>query len=159
MKNQLMYTVEPFDPNRFDPITNQIKWLKPTGGMWTCDLMVEDGKVFSEWVPFVTDELPSRFRRKLNNCTKFVPRKGLKILEATTIYDIEQYLYLPPKYEYHKHVDWEKIGKEYDGVHVEMGRFDDTVEFLFAGWDISSTLWLNPDWYESYSVIYQTDVH
>ena len=158
MKSQLMYTTNPFDPNMIDPISNFKRRLKPTGGMWTCDMEVDDGKVTTEWASFVVEELPSSYRHKLDNCTKFIPKKGLKILNLVSVYDVEKYLYLPPNYEYHKLIDWEALAREYDGVHVEMGRYDNDIEYMVGGWDISSTLWLRPDWYESYSVIYRTEV-
>lgn len=136
---QIHYGATKFCKSRFRNITNR-NWNKPRGGLWSSSVESDCG-----WSWFCESE-NFRDSKYLSKFFKF--RVSGKIYKIDSIYDL---LNVPAKitYEGRRFIDFEKLKDlGYSAVHLTWKgqcdtRWSDGMDLY--GWDVESTLLLNPE--------------
>lgn len=141
MNTQIHYGATKFCKSKFRKITNR-NWNKPRGGLWSSSVECDRG-----WVWFCKSE-NFRDSKYLSKFFKF--RVSGKIYKIDSIYDL---LNVPAKitYEGRRFIDFEKLKDlGYSAVHLTWEgqrdtRWSDGMGMDLYGWDVESTLLLNPE--------------
>lgn len=140
-----------FDPEMFQPVTNNEWGNKPHGGLYSCptkdvDYSWKDWCIYNE---FHTARLRKHFDFKL--------KRGAKVLVIKNIKDLDK---LPRFREdtssilFGIGIDFEKLSKEYDALMVWIYRSSDIsyeelswdgIYYKLYGWDVDTLLVMNPD--------------
>lgn len=116
--------------------------IKPTGGIWTSTFRKRG--CGSDWIRWMYQE--SYFHKGHTTMWILTP----KDVNVYTIDTYEDYLYLFERYGIRNNIwrlDWEKVAKDYDAVHVtyhgqtvtRLSRGHDDIDLY--GWDVESTIW------------------
>ena len=136
---------------------------KPFGSFWTCPLKWDKWYGWtSDWVWFSESNYWD-----INVAIVFTPRKDVKVFTVDTLEDLKEISTLSTydgefKEERFKVISFESlIQKGYDGIHATE-RAVRELHSSFAGeeygidslycWDLESTAWFYPDWYESFYI-------
>lgn len=132
--------------NRVNPVEGVPgMFAKPRKGFWTSSsIMDEGGKATSDWEKWInTEGMASKQGKQPYELT---PLGDAKILELSSTNDIEKFLKEFDRGIGENHnIDWDAVGKKWDGVHFN--KSDDVMGIYspFYGVDAESTLWLNPE--------------
>jgi len=136
-----------FDPDKFDPIKNDIRFSKPEeGGLWAVDL-----EHYTDWVNYVSRELVStELVNKLNTWFDFTLKDDANVLELREERDFEGLPLLGKREgvgairtEYF--LDFEELLRNgVDAVEAFIPGGAGPMYYHLYSWDVSSILILNP---------------
>ena len=134
------------EPQKMEPIQNQLYWNKPNGGLWTSTYQRETDD--SDWLEWCKVEQPDWIPE-----TRWLlyPKDGLRILRIDSLSDLKKALvdfratrgpaFLSTRF--FAILDFEKLSQEFDGMHLTRKGQAETrmTEPSLYGWDCESTLW------------------
>ena len=141
-----------------NPVLNGM--TKPNGGFWTSTLL-PGGSYASDWVRYLVDDskrwnVPkSAFFKDASKVLLLKINPNAKVLHIDGIQDFERIIFncysgevldrirnIPTHLLSSTYIDWEKMSREYDGVHLTAKGVAETQELdRFAGWSCESTCW------------------
>jgi len=141
----------PFDLTEFVPASGV--GPKPLrGGLWTSSF-VPEGKFCSDWHRWTSEEKYMTF--KLKDCWMVTADANARIYEISSLKDllwlVKNYSVPEPRFYSGKDVldeydlDWEKVAKDFDAVHLTRAGRINTQDTKpgFHRWDVESVVWLN----------------
>lgn len=140
----------PFDPSRIKPVRN-IDFVKPEGGGWL--------SVDGDWERWVSGEMPGR----LSYGTCMVTLKDdARILEIRNADDLGGLptVNSPEGNKPWLQLDFETLSEQYDGIYVNIhgGKGQQSMYYLFYGWDASSVILFDQDAVKEVSELRETPV-
>ncbi len=125
---------------------NYFHCTKPRGGLWTSTYHPAPARYASDWVEWCATNEPSwlggsRYLIEISSDAKIYIIDNLDDLKALTIRFQAFHNTLNPS----SRLNWKKIAKEYDGIHLtEKGETDTRYSIpSLHGWDVESTVWLH----------------
>jgi len=129
-------------PNLDIKIRNDPHFTKPIGGLWT-STYTPDEEYCSDWIRWCAYEMPEWLT---GECYVLYPRKDARIYTIDSYSDLER---LFRKYgirvvDTFAVLDWERIAKDYDAVHLtHKGMMETHLSrpLSLYGWDCESTVW------------------
>ena len=129
------YIGEKFEPKKLTKgrlkITNTREYLnKPTGAFWTSTY--KERLKTSEWGKF----MPT-FTSDIGVVFKTVGEKIYVIKNKDDYLKLQKIF--PLEYKNKLHIDWQKISKHFDGIHVK----NDKAHPVLSNWDVESVAWFN----------------
>jgi len=128
------------DPHHIPALRNE-NLPKPWGGRWVSSWNPETG---SDWVQWTLDQVPDWFEERGTVC-EIDPNARILLIENRQ--DLRNILEVYPGrmgFEGNQHIDYEKLAKDYDGIHVTKEGVN-RVGGLYStpnldGWDVESTV-------------------
>jgi len=140
---------EKFDIFKIEPVRKSVR--KPMGGLWT-STFTPDREYCSDWIEWCCSEMPEWVS---GECYLIKPSNDVKVYEINSKEDFENlYMKYPRNIKIgdyiHRGIDWEKVCKDYDAVHLtERGLSEiGTSLYGFELWDVESTFWCRPKFSE-----------
>ena len=127
------------------PVENE-SFVKPRYGLWTSTYRPHN-KYASAWVEWCVTEMPKWIKNK--PAILLEVKDYIKVFEIDTQHQLQElYALFPSKLGFKtyslKFIDWERVAKYYDGVHLtEAGQWRTRYSkpINLNGWDCESTLW------------------
>lgn len=128
--------------NSIAPVRNEM-FIKPRGGFWTSTYNKEYGSEWIDWCKENEFSTSSTF----NGFILYI-KEGVRVYKVDSEQDLMK---LFSMYELRtelpiKALDFEKISKDYDGLHLtSRGQVETrlTYPYNLYGWDCECTLWFN----------------
>lgn len=123
--------------------------MKPTqGGLWTSSYLSR-GEFCSDWHRWTKDK--NFMVPQLEDCWMITPDPDARIYNVDTFEDlkwlVQNYRQTIPTYRESEYdIDWEKVAKDFDAVHLTTRGQIQTryTKPGFYEWDAESTVWLRP---------------
>lgn len=148
--------IKSIDKYNFNSPKNR-NFIKPDGGLWSSPY-IENGIFKSNWHEWCFENMNNKL---FNYGVVFTLKENSNIFIVNSNEDIKklfkEYEYKNNnKYDFIKVLDYEKIAKDYDGIHLTskgetISRFDSP--YVLHGWDCESLLLLNIDCIDKWKYI------
>lgn len=140
METQLFFGSKP-EKQLIKPIKNS-QWIKADGGIWTSTYY--NGS--SEWVEWCDRE--QFFTQSSREGWLLYPNSKARVYIIDCYKDLEILVntYGIHPFNRYPNIDYEKMSKDYDGLHLtSKGRSDTRFSepYSFSGWDVESTHWFS----------------